>query len=231
MSEHPVNLNPVNLPSLNDVIYHKLREAILRYDFAPGQRLDLSELETRLQVSRTPLKNAMTRLEAEGLVEVLARRGTFVTEISADKLEEDYKIRSAYELYVALCLYKYLTPEDFDFFTDLRHQMDTLAKQAAKSSWQDVIEDYLTLDRQLHMKLVVCGGTPRMVKLWQQTNTHMQFARLLPKLRERDFEMIHFEHLQILDALLAGSPERLNAALLNHLESSRLLVLNVLAQD
>jgi len=73
-----VDLQPVSLPKLNDVVYELLRERILRYDFAPGQRLDLPELEAMLQISRTPLKNALTRLEVEGLVEVQPRRGTFV---------------------------------------------------------------------------------------------------------------------------------------------------------
>lgn len=231
MANHDTNLNPVDLPKLNDVVYRKLREAILRHDFAPGQRLDLAELETRLQVSRTPLKHAMTRLEAEGLVQVLARRGTFVTEISAAKLEEDYKIRSAFELYVALCIYKYLEPADYNFFTDLQTQMDSLATQAKQHSWRKVIKDYLELDRELHMKLVLCGGTPRMVNLWQQTNIHMQVTQLTHKMDETDFETAHFEHRQILDALLIGSPERLYAALLNHLESSRLLMVRISSQE
>lgn len=229
MSDNAVELSPVDIPNLNDVVYDTLRKAILRYDFAPGQRLDLSELEARLQVSRTPLKNAMTRLEVEGLVQVQARRGTFVTGISAEKLEEDYKIRSAYELYVALCLYKYLTSKDYDYFSEIGVQMDALASRARSSGWQHVIDDYLELDRALHQHLVVCGGPSRMISLWQQTNVHMQVARLSARIPEHDFEASHFEHRQILDALLAGSPERLNATLLNHLESSRLGILRILS--
>jgi GntR family transcriptional regulator, rspAB operon transcriptional repressor len=229
VSDNAIELNPVDIPNLNEVVYNTLRQAILQYDFEPGQRLDLSELESRLQVSRTPLKNAMTRLEVEGLVQVQARRGTFVAEISAAKLEEDYKIRSAYELYVALCLYKYLTSDDYDFFAEIGTQMEDLALKARRSGWQDVIHDYLKLDRALHQHLVGCGGPPRMVTLWQQTNVHMQVARLSGRIQANDFETCHFEHRQILDALAVGSPERLNAALLNHLESSRFTILRMIS--
>lgn len=214
-----VELYPVSLPSLDDVVYHLLRERILRYDFAPGERLDLSELEASLAVSRTPLKNALTRLEAEGLVDIQARRGTFVMPVNAEKLDDAYKIRSAFELYVALCLFKYLTPEDFAFFRDTRDAMDSLAQTG---DWQLVIQDYLQLDQQFHERLVERGGTPRMLQLFQQMNVHMQVARIVRNFHPRDFEAIHFEHEQIFEALEDPSSQRLSAALLNHLEASRM---------
>ena len=230
VSDNTVSLSPLEIPNLNEAVYHSLRGAILRYDFAPGQRLDLTELEHRLQVSRTPLKNALTRLEVEGLVEVHPRRGTFISEIGLEKLDEDYKIRSAFELYVALCLYKYLQPQDYQFFSEIRSQMAQLASTSEDNGWQTVIHDYLELDHDLHERLVSRGGTPRMVVLWQQTNVHMQMGRLVSHFTARDFDNIHFEHEQILDAIDAGSPERLSAALLNHLESSRLRAIRILSQ-
>jgi len=217
-----VDLQPVSLPKLNDVVYDLLRERILRYDFAPGQRLDLPELEATLQISRTPLKNALTRLEAEGLVEVQPRRGTFVAPLNTAKLDEAYKIRSAFELYVALCLFKYLMPEDFAFFEEIRNSLNELA---AAGDWQSVIYDYLELDRQLHERFVARGGTPRMLQLFQQMNVHMQVARIIRGYQPRDFEAMHFEHEQIFAALEDRSQERLSAALLNHLEASRSRVL------
>ena len=217
-----MDLQPVSLPKLNDVVYDLLRERILRYDFAPGQRLDLPELEATLQISRTPLKNALTRLEAEGLVEVQPRRGTFVAPLNTAKLDEAYKIRSAFELYVALCLFKYLMPEDFAFFEEIRNSLNELA---AAGDWQSVIYDYLELDRQLHERFVARGGTPRMLQLFQQMNVHMQVARIIRGYQPRDFEAMHFEHEQIFAALEDRSQERLSAALLNHLEASRSRVL------
>jgi DNA-binding GntR family transcriptional regulator len=174
-------------------------------------------------VSRTPLKNALTRLEVEGLVEIQPRRGTYVTTISAARLQEAYKIRSAFELYVALCLFKYLKPEDIEFFDEIQA---SLGKLACTGDWSAVIHDYLQLDRQLHERLVMRGGTPRMLELFQQMNVHMQVARIVHQYQPRDFEMIHFEHEQVFAALDAGSPERLSAALLNHLEDSRLRALH-----
>ncbi|MBL8134098.1 MAG: GntR family transcriptional regulator [Anaerolineae bacterium] len=213
------NLQPVVVPSLNDVVYHVLRERILRREFAPGERLDLDEMEKRLQVSRTPLKDALNRLQAEGLIKIVARRGTFVTRPDAKMLDEAYKIRSAYELYVALCIFKYLTPEDYLFFEQIHMQMEALA---SGGRWQTVADEYLSLDQQLHERLVLRGGTPRMLHLYQQTNVHAYVQLLIPCFSDRDFEITHFEHEQIFAALSIQAPDRLNAALLNHLEGARL---------
>ena len=222
MEEH-ADLQPLKITNLNDAVYDVLRQRILQHQFMPGQRLNLKQLEDVLQVSRTPLKNALTRLEVEGLVEIQPRRGTYVTTISAARLEEAYKIRSAFELYVALCLFKYLKPEDIEFFDEIQASLDKLA---CTGDWPAVIHDYLQLDRQLHERLVMRGGTPRMLELFQQMNVHMQVARIIHQYQPRDFEMIHFEHEQVFAALDAGSPERLSAALLNHLEDSRLRALH-----
>ncbi len=220
--DNKLELSPVSLPNLDDVVYQLLRERILRYDFAPGQRLDLADLESSLAISRTPLKNALTKLEAEGLVDIQARRGTFVASINSEKLDEAYKIRSAFELYVALCLFKYLTSEDYAFFRDVRRAMHELAQT---DNWQSVMHDYLQLDQQLHERFVARGGTPRMLQMFQQMNVHMQVARIVRHFQTRDFEAIHFEHEQIFDALEDPSSQRLSATLLNHLEASRMRAL------
>jgi DNA-binding GntR family transcriptional regulator len=217
--DNKLEFYPLSVPNLDDVVYQLLRERILRYDFAPGQRLDLSELESSLAISRTPLKNALTKLEAEGLVDIQARRGTFVMPVSSAKLDEAYKIRSAFELYVALCLFKYLTPEDYAFFREVRR---TMSEMAQTNNWQSVIFEYLQLDQQFHERFVDRGGTPRMLQMFQQMNVHMQVARIVRYFQTRDFEAIHFEHEQIFDALEDPTSQRLSAALLNHLEASRM---------
>ena len=201
-----------------------LRERILRYDFAPGTCLNLNEIESSLKVSRTPLKDALKRLEAEGLVEIRSRSGTFVTAISAEKLNEAYKIRTAFELYVALCLFKYLTPADMLFTRQLRNQMDELDRNAT-SDWQETMRKYLTYDQQLHERFVARGGTPRMLELFQQANVHQQVARIVSYFDRDDFKAIHLEHDQLFEALESRSPDLLNQTLFNHLENSRLRVL------
>lgn len=216
-----LDLQPINPINLNDAVYELLRGHILNHDFMPGQRLDLSDLEELLQVSRTPLKNALTRLEVEGLIEIQPRRGTFVARISAEKLDEAYKIRSAFELYVALCIFKYLDSDDYEFFDSLEQQMNALLLQC-DDDWVSILPEYLELDRQLHERLVQVGGPEKMLNLFQQMNVHAHLYHIVKRYKSQDFQAMHFEHTQIFAAIQHESSEHLSAALFNHLEASRM---------
>lgn len=218
-------LSPIESTNLSDAVYGQLRQLIIEQSFTPGQRLDLGELEDSLQVSRTPLKTALKRLEMEGLVDIQARRGTFIAQIDADKLEENYKIRSSFELYVALCLFKYLKPDDYQTIERIRFEMNQLVDEC-DGNWQSVINAYLQLDQEFHELLVRVGGPTRMLDIFQQLGVHPQLHHIVPKYTLREFQAMHFEHEQIFASIVDYSPERLSASLLNHLESARHRVLS-----
>jgi DNA-binding GntR family transcriptional regulator len=88
----------VNRATLSDQIYEYLRGEILTGQFAPGDRLDLGELVGRLKVSKMPVKEAIGRLAADGLLDVQAQRGTFVRQIDARELGETFEVRRALEM-------------------------------------------------------------------------------------------------------------------------------------
>jgi len=224
--EHEI-LSPITSNNLSGRVYQVLRDWIVSQQFEPGHRLNLTELEDILQVSRTPLKTALIRLEQEGVVEIQARRGTFIAAPNLTDLEENYKIRSSFELYVALCLFKYLTAEDYTFFASVHIEMNRLVEIAA-GSWQSIISEYLDLDRRFHQRMLEVGGTPRMVEMYQQMNIHHHMLSRVTHYSDRDFLSLHFEHEQILVSINDHSPERLNASLLNHLEAARYRALSTI---
>ena len=213
-------LEPIHTNNLSDSVYVTLRRWIIDQHFQPGERLHLPQIEQSLQVSRTPLKIAMKRLEAEGFIDIHPRRGTFIAQTNPDRLEESYKIRSSFELYVALCLFKYLKNEDYRFFDTTRSQMISLVEESG-TSWREIVPDYLALDQAFHERLVAVGGPARMLDLFQQMQVHTQMIPIVQRYHTRDFQAMHFEHQQIFASITDRSPERLNATLLNHLESAR----------
>ncbi len=222
-----MDLQPDTLVTLSNTVYDLLRQDILNQRFHPGEQLDLKVLEVEFQVSRTPLKDALTLLQNEGLVDVQPRRGTFIAIVDSARLEENYKIRSALELYVSLCLFKYLEPSDFEFFDQIRERMQDLVSQA-NENWSNILDEYIQLDQAMHERFIIKGGTPQMLKLFQQMNVHTQMLSILPRYRHNELLAIHFEHEQLFDALFDQSPDRLNAVLLNHLEASRIRALKAL---
>jgi DNA-binding GntR family transcriptional regulator len=87
--------------NLNDQVYGELRSRILTRKHVPGEKLSLHHLADELGVSRSPVHHALTRLVSEGLLIVRARRGYFVTPVTAGALADGYDVRLALELHAA----------------------------------------------------------------------------------------------------------------------------------
>ncbi len=87
----------VPLQTRQEIVADRLRDAILRGELRPGQRLDQNEIAAMLKVSRSPIREALRTLAAEGLVEVIPHHGAVVAELSPDELEEILSIRAVLE--------------------------------------------------------------------------------------------------------------------------------------
>ena len=91
---------PLEISSVEDGVYRALRQEIGRLDLLPGQRLPLEEIAGRFQVSLTPVRHALRRLESEGLVVSLPRRGSRVAPLSVEELEEIQALRLGLETFL-----------------------------------------------------------------------------------------------------------------------------------
>ena len=107
-----VNMNEY-LP-LRDVVFNTLRKAILKGELKPGERLMEIALAERLGVSRTPVREAMRKLELEGLVSIIPNKGAYVTGITRKDVEDIYAIRSLLEGLCARWATAYITEKQLD---------------------------------------------------------------------------------------------------------------------
>ena len=92
---------PLDKTDLTEQTYRAIREKILTRVLRPGQKISADEVAHALSVSRTPVMDALKRLANDGLVEILPRRGTFVTEITAESVNELFAVRIMMELFAA----------------------------------------------------------------------------------------------------------------------------------
>jgi DNA-binding GntR family transcriptional regulator len=92
---------PLGISSVEDGVYRILRQEIGRLELAPGERLRLEEVAGRLDVSLTPVRHALRRLESEGLVVSIPRRGSRVAPLSVEELEEIQALRLGLETFLA----------------------------------------------------------------------------------------------------------------------------------
>jgi DNA-binding GntR family transcriptional regulator len=194
-------------------VFDILRTNILGRGFRPGDRLDVRALAEQLGVSATPVKDAITRLAAEGLVEIRPRSGTFVAELAPDAVAETFEIRRALECLAAERLVGQLTP---DLLARFEAIIDAMERPV--SNEHDRAE-HEQKNLELHALLVEASGNRRLAELYRSLNAHLTIARIHSRRRPQDerLEQERREHRAILEALTARDPTALINALDRHI--------------
>jgi DNA-binding GntR family transcriptional regulator len=197
----------------SDSVFDVIRENILGRGFRPGDRLDVRALADQLGVSATPVKDAVTRLAAEGLVEIRPRSGTFVAELAADAVAETFEIRRALECLAAEHVVSRLTP---DLLARFRAIVDALERPVSSDRERAQHEQK---NVELHTLLVEASGNRRLTELYRSLNAHLIVARIHSRRspEEARLEQERREHRAILDALEGGDATALVSALDRHI--------------
>ncbi len=162
-----------------DYVQHILREAILRGVLRAGQPLRQEDIAAQLDVSRIPVREALMKLEAQGLVTFYHNRGAVVSDLSAEEVEEICEIRSALETKALTLAFPYLTAADLDqarqIITATEAQTDisrwgqlnwafheTLYRPAGRLRLLDMIHTlHINVDRYLRLQLSILDYKPR----------------------------------------------------------------------
>lgn len=204
-----------------EFVASRLREAILRGDLAPGERLDESALAVALGVSRTPIRSALRVLAAESLVELQPHRGAVVTELSPDELGEVYLVRAILEGMAA----RLAAPRmDDERIVALAEILDELEKTEDPDQW-------LVLNNHFHSTLYQAAGRPRMLSIieyvrniaipyirqFMEVPAHMESSRedhrrILAACKKRDGQLAELEVRKHLEDVSRANVEFVESA-------------------
>ncbi|MCX6552076.1 MAG: GntR family transcriptional regulator [Acidobacteria bacterium] len=198
----------------SDSAFQALRDGILTQLFKPGERLNIPDLAARLDVSLTPVKEALNRLEAEGLVRIRPRSGTFVAELSPEDVAETFEIRRALECLAAERAIAHLTPEVLDRFRSIVRDLERpVAAEADRALHEQT-------NVQFHSLLVQLSGNRRLAEMYAELNAHVTIARIHHRREDwaQRLDRVRQEHRAILKALEARSVEGLVQALRQHIQ-------------
>lgn len=226
MENQIARFDPVRYYSVTDQVYDVLKERILPRQFGPGQRLNLDELEHQLEVSRTPLKDAINRLAMEGLVKVYPRKGTFVTSLTQETLREVFEVRLALELYAGEQGIGRITPEALQRMREIVADLENIIDG-------DVYSDYgafVAKDRDFHLLIIDLVENQTLHDMYQSLNVHVQIIRTSYTEIDKRVLKTHDEHKAILRAFEAGDQNLLKPTLITHINSVRDFVLGYMAE-
>jgi DNA-binding GntR family transcriptional regulator len=186
--------------TLADTVYGTLKRDILEFRLAPGDRFTETEIADRLQVSRTPVREALFRLEREGYLEVRQRNGWLVKPLDFNTLDHFYELRSVLE---AAAVQAICAPGGGDRLRALRPLADTwLVDADGRSSDCEWLAD---LDERFHIDLVAAAGNPEISRVHRAATERIRIVRRLDFTQPDRIGKTYEEHGAILAAVLEGN--------------------------
>ena len=198
-----------------------LRELILNDTFPPGARLAESELAEQLGVSRTPVREALRQLAAEGLVELPPNRGARVASWSAAELESVFELRSTLEpRLTAMATYR-ANDADIDELEKLALQMLAVGSPGPE---QD-LEALIPLNTAFHERLVELGDTPAFAAALSGAVRAPLVMRNFHAYDDASMRRSLAHHVEIVAAMRAGDPQWASAVMTAHLRNARAVML------
>jgi DNA-binding GntR family transcriptional regulator len=198
-----------------DTVRETLREAILAGRLLPGQKLSVPELARQMGVSRSPVREAILQLVAEGLAVERSRRGVVVAKFSMRDLREIYEIREVLETLAVRLAAQRIRPEQLRAMWAVLEQQH----QAIESHNPQL---YSQTNQQFHTLISQSSGNPRLHRILALLFGEMQLAFRTLSHSPAHTMRGHQEHRQIVEALEARNPCAAEAAMRVHLTNTRL---------
>ena len=225
---HEFTMNPVALElpeSAHQTAYAYMKEEILAWRLQPNTRLNANELAARLGISRTPVREALGRLEHEGLVRRESAGGFRVHAMSLKEIFDVYRVREALEVEAALEALPNVTPALLEKLSAALALAETLLEP---SDYAEAI----VANRKFHGLIVEASGNAMLQAIMVPIADRVRLvgAMLLQRHTPRAREVLE-ENRAILEALRAGDPVRLEEAVRNHVRQARERSYDVLTRD
>jgi len=199
------------IASLPDQIYTRLLNQILSEDLKPGQRIVELEIAARMGTSQGPVREALQRLEKEGLVEKRPRSGTFISEIPEEDIRDLFLIRSLVEKRAITRTARLIQPAQLAELQRLVERMHAAARQ----------DDLLTLaelDMDFHFRICAWSGSSSLVRAWLPL--YLPIRRYVTQNHRRHFQNladIASLHEPIIASLREGNPEKAAQGIEDHI--------------
>lgn len=210
--------------ALSEKVYLILRKKILSHELKFGEKVLMDEIASQLGVSRTPVKDAVNRLALEGLVEKVARRGTFVTTLTLRDVAELFDLRLLLELYAAE---KVLENSRVELLSAEMEKCMANIDRAANSDDPDY-DAYMSWNRNLHLSLIRLADNNRLLQMYKSLNIHLQVARVHYSHSIEDVAQTQQEHQVIYEAFENGNWEQVKRAISTHINNVKTEVLKTL---
>lgn len=207
--------------SLHEQVARRLRQMLVEGQIAPGAKLNERALAEVLNVSRTPLREAIKMLAAEGLVELLPNRGAIALSLSQDDVLHTFEVMAGLEGLSGELAAQRITASELDEIHALHYEM--LAAYTRRD-----LSAYYRLNAAIHQAINLAARNPVLTATYKQVNARLQALRFRSNQDGEKWQRAMQEHEEMIAALVARDSEALRRVLLAHLQHKRDVVVEQL---
>lgn len=213
-----------NYKPLRELVFESLREAIISGRLHPGQHLMEIQLAEELGVSRTPVREAIRKLELEGLVVMIPRKGAYVAGLSIKDIADVFEIRRALEGLAARLAAERCTDEELE-------EMERILMKTAELVEEGRVEEIIEWDTRFHEALVKAAHNPRLSQLVANLREQVQRFRNSSLRHPGRLKVALEEHRQIVEAIAERDPDLAQNRAYEHIESAENSLMEVISQN
>lgn len=217
-----VNLN--DYKPLREVIFNTLREAIIVGELKPGERLMEVQLAEKMGVSRTPVREAIRKLELEGLVDMLPRKGAHVADLSVKDIVDVLEVRASLDGLASSLAALRITDEEIK---DLKHSQAQFANYVEKENLQGSIKK----DVEFHDIIFRASRNEKLIQIANNLREQIQRFRVIYLKDYSSGRELVKEHQDILDAVEARNFELAREVAQKHIKNQEQAILRAVKKD
>ena len=205
---------PIGRRPLHEETAERLREMIVSGELGPGERVSEKALCLRFGVSRTPLRESLKVLAAEGLIDLLPHRGARVAALTVEAVDEMFPVMGALEALSGELACQRITDEELAEIRAMHYQM-------ALHHTRRELDAYFRLNQAIHEKIMDAARNPTLAALYRNLAGRVRRARYLANISRDRWDRAMAEHEQIMRALGARDGKTLARVLAQHLTNKR----------
>ena len=213
-----------NSQNLHEGTFQKLRSLLVEGVIAPGSKLNERELAESLNVSRTPIREAIKRLAADGLVELIANRGAIAVQLSHADVVHTFDVIAQLEGYSCELAAKNISAATLSELEALQYEM--MASYARRD-----LSNYYKLNLRIHHLINQAANNPVLTQLFSQVNARIEALRFRSNQNGVKWEKAVEEHQEMIDALKTHDSERMRKVMIQHVMNKRDVVIELLKSE
>lgn len=212
---------PIPRAALHEQVAHRLRQMLVENRIPPGAKLNERELSEVLSVSRTPLREAIKMLAAEGLVELLPNRGAIAVELTEADILNTFEVMSGLEAQSGALAAERITEAELAEIKAMHYEM--LAAYTRRD-----LPAYYQLNSAIHRAINTAAKNPVLTTTYNQVNARLQALRFRSNQDGEKWRTAVNDHEQMIDALEKRDATAMRAVLMAHLINKRDVVVEQL---